>query len=115
MIHNAKQGGMIQSPGKEMTKEEEEGLKRECGPIAKDRVKGFLILDTIAEKENIEVTSEEVDTEIKKLAISMNKNPEELRMHIMSNKEAMAGLRSRLREDKTLDLIISKAKFQAAA
>ena len=115
MIHNAKQGGMIQSPGKEMTKEEEEGLKKECGPIAKDRVNGFLILDTIAEKENIEVTSEEVDTEIKKLAISINKNPEELRMHIMSNKEAMAGLRSRLREDKTLDLIISKAKFQAAA
>lgn len=115
MIHNARQGGMIQAPGKEMTKEEEEGLKKECEPIAKGRVKGFLILDTIAEKENIEVTSEEVDAEIKKLAISMNKNPDELRMHIISNKEAMAGLRSRLREDKTLDLIISKAKFQEAA
>lgn len=115
MVHNAKHGAAMQAQGKEMTKEEEEGLKKECEPIAKDRVKGFLILDTIAEKENIEVTNEDLDAEIKKLAVSMNKNPEELRTQIMSNKEAMAGLRSRLREDKTLDLIISKAKFQEAA
>ncbi len=113
MLYNAKQRG--QQYGKTISGDEEEKLKKEYEPIALERVKGYLILDVIAEKENVSVSNEEVDAEVRKMAVSMNQDPNELRKYIMSKEGVLENIAGRLREDKTLDLIISKAIFKEAA
>ena len=113
MLYNAKQQG--QQYGKAISGDEEEKLKKEYEPIAIERVKGFLILDVIAEKENISVSNEEVEAEIRRMAASMNQNIDELKKYIKSKEGVIENIIGRLREDKTLDIIVSKAAFKEAA
>ncbi len=113
MLYNAKQQG--QQYGKAISGDEEEKLKKEYEPIAIERVKGFLILDVIAEKENVSVSNEEVEAEIRRMAASMNQNIDELKKYIKSKEGVIENIIGRLREDKTLDIIVSKAAFKEAA
>ncbi len=52
---------------KQVNKTEEE-VKKEFESVAKERVKGFLVLHEIEKKENISVTEEELDKKIEELA-----------------------------------------------
>ncbi len=113
MLYNAKQQG--QQYGKAISGDEEEKLKKEYEPIAIERVKGFLILDVIAEKENVSVSNEEAEAEIRRMAASMNQNIDELKKYIKSKEGVIENIIGRLREDKTLDIIVSKAAFKEAA
>lgn len=113
MLYEAKQRS--QQYGKALSGDDEENLKKEYEPIALERVKGFLILDVIAEKENVSVSSEEVEAEIRRMAASMNQNIDELKKYIRSKDGVIENIMGRLREDKTLDLILSKAAFKEAA
>ena len=113
MLYNAKQQG--QQYGKAISGDEEEKLKKEYEPIALERVKGFLILDVIAEKENVSVSNEELEAEIRRMAASMNQNIDELKKYIKSKEGVIENIIGRLREDKTLDIIVSKAAFKEAA
>ena len=74
-----------------------------------------MILDVIAEKENISVSNEEVEAEIRRMAASMNQNIDELKKYIKSKEGVIENIIGRLREDKTLDIIVSKAAFKEAA
>ena len=113
MLYNAKQ--QSQQYGKAISEDEEENLKKEYEPIAMERVKGFLILDVIADKENVSVSNEEVEAEIRRMAASMNQNIDELKKYIKSKEGVIENIIGRLREDKTLDIIVSKAVFKEAA
>ncbi|MBI5043941.1 MAG: trigger factor [Nitrospirae bacterium] len=113
MLYNAKQHS--QQLGKALSEDEEENLKKEYEPIAMERVKGFLILDVIADKENVSVSNEEVEAEIRRMAASMNQNIDELKKYIKSKDGVIENIIGRLREDKTLDIIVSKAVFKEAA
>ncbi len=113
MLYNAKQ--QSQQYGKAIGEDEEEKLEKEYEPMAMERVKGFLILDVIADKENISVSNEEVEAEIRRMAASMNQNIDELKKYIKSKEGVIDNIIGRLREDKTLDIIVSKAVFKEAA
>lgn len=113
MLYNAKQ--QSQQYGKAIGEDEEEKLKKEYEPMAMERVKGFLILDVIADKENVSVSNEEVEAEIRRMAASMNQNIDELKKYIKSKEGVIENIIGRLREDKTLDIIVSKAVFKEAA
>ena len=113
MLYNAKQ--QSQQYGKAISEDEEENLKKEYEPIAMERVKGFLILDVIADKENVSVSNEEVEAEIRRMAASMNQNIDELKKYIKSKEGVIENIIGRMREDKTLDIIVSKAVFKEAA
>ena len=52
----------------QMTGQDEEALKAEMGKDAESKVKLRLVLDAIAKKENLEVTSEEIDAEYQVVA-----------------------------------------------
>lgn len=53
----------------EASKTDEKALVKKMQGIAKSQLKGKMILEAIAEKENITVTQQDVDTEIKKLTM----------------------------------------------
>jgi len=73
-------------------------------------VKGSLILEYIAERENIAVTQEEVEEEIEKIASDTNRPKERVR-EVLSRDSGLDRLRSQIRNKKTLDLLQSKARI----
>ena len=71
----------------------EEKMNEELRPQAEKRIKTRLVLEAIAKAENLEVSDERVDEEIKKMAESYNMEAEKL-MEYMSEDE-----RQQMKED----------------
>ena len=70
-------------------------------------VKGMLLLDKIAEVENIEITDEEVNREMEILAIQMREPVDELRTRLTKD-GSIARIREQLRRDKTGALLYER-------
>jgi trigger factor len=89
-----------------------ESIKKKFDPLARERVKGGLILYAVAQKEKISVTEQEVEHEIHLIAREAKIKPEEVKKNIMEVEGTLSGIESRLLEDKTLVYLISKAKIE---
>jgi trigger factor len=76
-------------------------------------VKGSLILDYISEKEDIDVSDDEVEAEIDKIAVETNRPKEKVR-EVLSRDAGLDRLRGQIRNKKTLDLLQEKARIQPA-
>ncbi|HIE65455.1 MAG: trigger factor [Nitrospira sp.] len=85
---------------------------KEYEPIARERIQGQFILSAIAEKENISVTDQEVDDEIKSIATASRISPEKAREMISHQDGSLEGLKSRIRQDKALKQVYSLAQFK---
>jgi trigger factor len=73
--------------------------------------KGDILLHEIALREAIEVTPGDLDQAIQGLAQRLNKAPEALRRQ-MEKEGEIQGLRNRLQEEKTLDLLKASARLE---
>ena len=78
--------------------------------MAVKRVKGTLILDVIADKEKVEVSDAEVNASMAAMARSAGKKLEEIKQYYASQEGGTDNLRASLVEEKTLSLLLSKAK-----
>lgn len=89
----------------------EEKFNENLKEKAKKRLKRWFVLNAIAEKENIEVSEEEI---IKKISSSPHANPIDQDMVIKNMKEKgkWENLREEIKLDKTLDYIIEKADVE---
>lgn len=85
-------------------------FRQEHRDIAVKRVKGTLILDAIADKEKIEVSDAEVNGALAAMARSANQKLEAVKQYYESQEGGMDNLRASLVEEKTLSLLLSKAK-----
>jgi trigger factor len=74
---------------------------------ALDEVKGMLLLDKIADAENLEVTDEEVERELQILSIQMREPAEDLRRRLTED-GSIARIREQLRRDKTSALLYER-------
>jgi trigger factor len=74
-------------------------------------VRGTLILQYVAEKEKIEVTDEEVDLEIERIANEANKPVEKIR-EVLGRESGLARLRDQIMNKKTLDFLQERARIQ---
>lgn len=72
-------------------------------------VKASLLLDRIAEKENIQVSDEEIDNEVLALAKQSGQSVESIRARLTSD-GAIERIRDRIRNDKALDFLYEKSK-----
>jgi trigger factor len=79
-------------------------------PQAEKRVKGILLLDVIAEKEKLEVTDQEVTSAIAALARSSGQTVDAVKKYYESLDGGLENLRSSLVREKTLSLLLSRAK-----
>lgn len=76
-------------------------------------VKGSLILSHVAHKEKIDVTDDDVEGEIDRIAAEMN-NPRQRVKEVLTKDSGMARLRSQIQNKKTLDFLRQHAVIQPA-
>jgi trigger factor len=76
--------------------------------VAVREVRASLILERIAELEKIEVSDEEVNQEIEAIAKQMQQTPESVRARLTRD-GALDRIRSRIRNDKTLDFLYRRS------
>ena len=74
-------------------------------------VKGYLLLEAIAEKEKIEASEDDLAKHFDKLASELKQPAEKVRA-AFNRQESLDNLKGRLRQDKALAFLLSKANFQ---
>ena len=93
---------------KENVEAHRDDLKKRLFPEAEGKVKLYFILDEIAGKENIETSDSEVDEWLKTLSANYNQSLEDVKQYYEKH-DLLGGLKEQLREEKTLDFILSEA------
>jgi trigger factor len=74
-------------------------------------VKGYLLLEAIADKEKIEATEEDLAKHFDKLAADLKQPAEKIRA-AFRRQDSLDSLKGRLRQDKALAFLLSKANLQ---
>lgn len=88
-----------------------EELKTQLRPVAEKRVRADLVLEAIAKAENIEVTDEDIDNELEKLAEEYNQ--EDKNKFIEDMKKGDLGyLKAGITNSKVIELLMANAKFE---
>lgn len=88
-----------------------EGFVERYRKEAETRVRSFLIVDAIAELEKVGVSDEEVEEHLKLIAQQVGQPLPKVRQQYES-KNLVEGLRIQIRHEKTMDIIIDKAKIK---
>jgi trigger factor len=83
-------------------------LEEQLGKDAENKVRLYFILDKVGDLENVEVSDEEVDTWLGALAANYNQSLDSVKKYYEEH-DLIGGLREQLREDKTLDFLVSEA------
>jgi len=86
-----------------------EGRRDEFRKQAQERVRLNMILDRIAEKENVEVSDDELDAEVQKIAEQFDQPMEKIK-GMLQKSGRIEGLRSDLVRNKVMELLLEKAK-----
>jgi len=95
--------------GVDPEKEDWEKLQTEARPGAEKRVREYLLLDAIAEREGIQVSDVELEAEFKRAAAERGVEPAALREQ-MAKAGGIDALRDEMRLAKAVDLLIGSAK-----
>jgi len=78
---------------------------------ATSRARGYMLVSAIASKEGVEVSEDEVEARIGQIATQSRQPVAKVKQEMEKNNQ-MGGLRSQVVFEKTLDLILSKAKIK---
>ncbi len=95
--------------GVDPEKEDWEKLRSEARPGAEKRVREYLLLDAIAEKEGIAISETELEAEFKRAAAQRGIEPSVLREQ-MAKAGGIESLRDEMRLARAVDLLIDSAK-----
>jgi len=94
-----------------LKKEDINKYKEKNKKIAKSRIKIGIILNQIAEKNNLKINDEEIKNEIQKQVKNMPGQEKMVMEYYQKNPSAIASLKGALYEEKIIDLIKSKIKL----
>jgi len=89
-------------------------LRRRQEERAKDDVKAELVIDRIATEEKIEVTEEELQHELERMASQSGESAEALRARL-TKLGALDRMKAKLRSDKTVDWLALNARVRTVA
>lgn len=89
-----------------------EGFYSDFSSEAVMRVQRALVLDKIAEAENIQVSEEKVEEEVKRVAKGFRIEPDAVRDILIKEKGQMENLKYDLKIRKTLDFLLSEAEVK---
>lgn len=88
-------------------------LKEQVRPEAEMRIKSSLVLEQIAKEENIEISDEEVDAEIEKMAAQYGMEADKLKEYMGESEKT--SMKRDLAVTKAVDLIMENVKEKAKA
>ncbi len=89
-------------------------MRDEMREQANDEVRAAFLIDAIAEKEKVEVADADLEKRLAEMAQSRDKSVPRLKAELQKEGRLDA-LRHQLREEKTLDLLLSRAKINEKA
>jgi trigger factor len=95
----------------EVTNNKLEDIKEMYRPEAEALVKADLVLEKIAQEEDIQATTEDIDEEIKKAAEKHQEESEKLR-EVLEKEGQISSIEFGIKLDKTVDFIIEQAKIK---
>jgi trigger factor len=87
-----------------------DSLMQRVDEEAQKELRGTMLLDRIADSENISVDESEIDSEIEQIAASLRKSPEEVRS-ALTKQGRERSIADRLIVRKTLDFLVESAKI----
>ena len=87
-----------------------EKMQETLRPAAEKDVRGSLILDKIGELENIQVSDADLDKRFAEMAAQLNQPLEAIKAYYQKE-DLVEDLRAQIREENTLDFLLSKAKI----
>lgn len=79
---------------------------------AESQVRASLLLEAIAKAEGIAIKPEEIDEELKTMAVSAKVEEERIRDYYLKNQQRKDDLEFRMREDRTVKFILGKGKVK---
>jgi trigger factor len=91
----------------------EQRLAGQMRPQAVFNVKAFLLLDAIGKKEGLDVSDEEFDAELEKVAEESGQNVARMRATMEKNGQLVL-MRAQMREEKILDFLMKEAEVTEA-
>jgi trigger factor len=91
--------------------ENEEEIREQAKPGALRGVKRYLILEQIAEKENIEVSEEDLDKHLETMSERHNVDGSRIRQ-ILGRSGQLDRIKSDLLDEKAFDFVIEQAKVE---
>jgi trigger factor len=109
----AQSKGLLQNTDKDSAPEQETDvvLLEKIRPRAVQNVKSTILLDMIAEKDNVAVTEEEIKTRILLLAQQFQTTPETIMNLFVTKDGSLENLKNNIKDEKVLDLLLSKAEI----
>lgn len=96
---------------KQVMGQEEEALREQFKEQAEKRVKTSLVLEAIAKRENVEVSDEDLEAEIKRFAEMLNRDVEDVRKDLSD--QGMDSLKEDIIIRKTIELLVSNSQNAA--
>ncbi|HEY4544593.1 MAG TPA: trigger factor [Tissierellaceae bacterium] len=87
-----------------------QALKDQIEPMATERVKANLVLEAIAEEEKIEVTDEDIDNELRKMAADFKAEDVEEFIKDMKKQGDLVLLKTSIANTKVVELLVENAK-----
>lgn len=94
---------------------DKDSYETELDTAARQIVKRSLVLEAIAEANDIEWTQDELNAEIQRIAITSRIDPKRFRDYVYNDRERLFEIAEKIRNRKTMDFIITKVKFAEVA
>lgn len=94
--------------------EGEDKMKEELMPVAERHVKAMVVVQTVGEREGVEVTDEEIKSRVEALGAQVGMPPENVMKYYVSRDGSLEGLRDEVYEDKVLELLLERAEYVKA-
>ena len=111
MLESSKQRLASQKLSLDMMGLTDEGYKVQFRDVAREQVKGSLLLDAIAEKESLEVSDEDIAKQVQEIAAGTKQDPEKVANLYKTNARAKDNLVAQMREDKAVQFLLERAKI----
>ena len=110
MLENSKQRLASQRLSLEMMGLTDDGYKVQFREVAREQVKGSLLLDAVADKEKLEVTDADIAQQVGEIAAGTKQDPATVANLYRTNERAKENLVAQLREDKAVQFLLEHAK-----
>jgi trigger factor len=109
---NAYVSGVMRNFGGSIPETEDETkVDEQIRPIAEREVKKNFIIDIILKKENLEPKADEIEREVERLAVELNKDLQEFKSSIMGDPDGYNTIRRRLARKKVFDFLVDKSEI----
>jgi len=101
--------------GAAATPQDLEEARREYEPLARDRVKGWILLEAIAHQEGIQVQEGEIQQALERMATETRMTAAQLKQLLLKREGSLEPFKGNLLEDKVLDFLLSKTVVEEGA